>query len=149
MMHRLSEMVNKAWKSNWINTYHVPMFEERIHEFSNLQGGCERIKSTPIPYIYVVFLHRLVAVYCFALPFGIVDKVGFYTPFVASIVAYAFLGLDAIGDGIENPFEIEPHDLPLSQISSNIEMAIRQQQEQIGVLNTEDIHHGLDSHIIL
>jgi len=149
IMHRLSEMISHAWKSDWLSLYHVPMFEDRIHELSNLQGGCERIKATPIPSIYIVFLHRLVAVYSFSLPFGIVDKVGFYTPFVVFMVAYAFLGLDAIGDSIENPFEKEPHDLPLRQISKNIELALRQQQEQQLVLLSDQDEPLTESQVIL
>ena len=125
---RMSNLVADAWKNGWIDTYHVPLFEERLHELSNLQGGCERIKATPIPFVYVVLLHRLVAIYCFALPFGIVDSVGIYTPFVVGIVSYAFMGLDAIGGSIENPFEKEPHDLPLTQLSEQIEEALQQQQ---------------------
>lgn len=125
---RMSNFVAEAWKKGWIDTYHVPLFEERLHELSNLQGGCERIKATPIPFVYVVLLHRLVAIYCFALPFGIVDSVGIYTPFVVGIVSYAFMGLDSIGGSIENPFEKEPHDLPLTQLSHQIEEALNQQQ---------------------
>lgn len=125
---RMSVLVAEAWKKGWINTHHVPFFEAHLHELSNLQGGCERIKATPIPFVYVVLLHRLVAIYCFALPFGIVNSVGIYTPFVVGIVSYAFMGLDAIGGSIENPFEKEPHDLPLTQLSEKIEEALNQQQ---------------------
>ena len=99
-------------------------------ELSILQGGCERIKATPIPFVYVILLHRLVAIYCFALPFGIVASTGIYTPFVTGLVAYAFMGLDAIGGSIENPFEKEPHDLPLTQLSESIETALKQQQAE-------------------
>jgi len=128
---RLSQKIAEAWKKQWIHPYHVPLFEDRLHELSNLQGGCERIKSTPIPLLYMVLLHRLVAIYCFALPFGIVDTVGIYTPFVVMIVSYAFMGLDAIGESIENPFQKEPHDLPLGQLSKMIEEALCQQQDLV------------------
>lgn len=128
--YKMSGFVAEAWKKKWINTYHVPFFEDRLHELSNLQGGCERIKATPIPFVYVILLHRLVAIYCFALPFGIVASTGIYTPFVTGLVAYAFMGLDAIGGSIENPFEKEPHDLPLTQLSESIEIALKQQQSE-------------------
>ena len=41
------------------------------------------------------------------------------------IVAFAFLGLDAVGSQIENPFEEDPNDLPLSQLSRMIENDLR------------------------
>lgn len=124
---RLSEMVQKAHSKGWLNTFHLPLLEDLIAELLNIQGGCERIKSTPIPFAYTVLLHRLVVIYTTAMPFGIIDAVSLYTPFVVFIVAYAFLGLDAIGDSIENPFDMEVHDLPLSAMSRMIEVNLRQQ----------------------
>lgn len=144
---RLSQGVAEAWKKQWINTHHMILFEERLQEFSNLQGGCERIKATPIPFLYMVLLHRLVAIYCFTLPLGIVDTVGVYTPFVVAIVSYAFMGLDAIGGRIENPFQKEAHNLPLTQLSESIEIAlIEQANEKLGnTLKPQNQHKPQDN----
>jgi putative membrane protein len=73
-----------------------------------------------------VLIHRIVAVYCLGLPFGIIDTVGVFTPIVVMMVAYAFFGLDAVGDEIEDPFGLEPNDLPLSALSRMIEVNLRQ-----------------------
>jgi len=56
------------------------------------------------------------------LPFGLVDSIGFMTPFVVAIVAYTFFGLDALGDELEEPFGLEPNDLPLDAICRAIEI---------------------------
>ena len=85
-------------------------------------GGCERIKNTPIPFGYTLLLHRTASLYCFLLPFGLVDSIGFMTPFVVAIVAYTFFGLDAVGDEIENPFGLGMHHLPLNAICRTIEI---------------------------
>lgn len=127
LLKRLSEQLQQAYRSGWIHTFHVPMFEQHLTDLTSIQGGCERITNTPIPHSYLVMLHQLVGIYCFALPFGITDTVGLATPLVVLLVSYAFLGLDAIGDAIENPFELEPEDLPLTSISRNIEIVLRQQ----------------------
>lgn len=42
------------------------------------------------------------------------------------MVAYAFFGLDAVGDEIENPFGTDPTDLPLATLSTMIEIDLRQ-----------------------
>ncbi len=52
---------------------------------------------------YTLLLHRTAHLYCFLLPFGLVDVTGFMTPFVVAIVAYTFFGLDALGDELEEP----------------------------------------------
>jgi putative membrane protein len=127
LLKRMSEQLQTAYQRGWIHTFHLPMLEQHLTDLTAIQGGCERIAHTPIPHSYLVMLHQLVGIYCFALPFGITDTVGLATPLVVLLVSYAFLGLDAIGDSIENPFELEPEDLPLAAISRNIEIVLRQQ----------------------
>ena len=43
------------------------------------------------------------------------------------LVGFAFIGLDAVGTQIEDPFGTDPNDLPLSAISRNIEIDLLQQ----------------------
>jgi putative membrane protein len=62
--------------------------------------------------------------YCFLLPFGLVDTVGFMTPFVVAIVAYTFFGLDALGDEIEEPFGTADNHLPLDALCREIEVSV-------------------------
>lgn len=87
-------------------------------------GGCERIKGTPIPYPYILLLHRTVHVYCFLLPFCLVDSIGWFTPLAVCILAYTFFGLDALGDQISDPFNTQPNDLPLDAMCRNLEIAV-------------------------
>lgn len=89
-------------------------------------AGCERIKGTPIPFSYTLLLHRTAYLYCFLLPFGLVDSIGFMTPFVVAIVAYTFFGLDALGDEIEEPFGVDANDLPLDALCRVIEINLRE-----------------------
>lgn len=88
-------------------------------------ASCERIKNTPIPFSYTLLLHRTAFLYCFLLPFGLVDTIGYLTPLVVAIVAYTFFGLDALGDEIEEPFGLSPNDLPLDAICRAIEIDLR------------------------
>ena len=45
---------------------------------------------------------------------------------MVAFVAYAFFGLDALGDEIEEPFGTDPSDLPLHALSRMIEVNLRQ-----------------------
>ena len=89
-------------------------------------ASCERIRNTPIPFSYTLLLHRTAYIYCFLLPFGLVDSIGFMTPFVVAVVAYTFFGLDALGDEIEEPFGLEANDLPLDAICRAVEIDMRE-----------------------
>ena len=72
---------------------------------------------------------------CFAMPFGLVETIGVLTPVVVCLVSYAFFGLDAIGDDVEQPFEVDDNDLPLHAITRNIEINLLQ---LIGEKNVPD-----------
>lgn len=105
-------------------------------ELSDIQGGCERIKSTPIPHSYTVLIHQVVAMYVFILPFGIIEALHYLTPVAVFIIAYTFLGLDSVGDEIEDPFGEDLNDLPLDAISRTIEVNLR---EMLGDTNVPDL----------
>jgi putative membrane protein len=109
-----------------VDRYHLPLLEGTLTDLTDIQGGCERIKNTPVPLSYTELTHRIVAMYVVLLPFGIVNTTELMTPFVVAIVAFCFLGLDAVGTQIEDPFEEDPNDLPLMQISRMIENDLRQ-----------------------
>jgi putative membrane protein len=103
----------------------VATIDTTLSSMTAAAASCERIKNTPIPFSYTLLLHRTAYIYCFLLPFGLVDSIGFMTPFVVAIVAYTFFGLDALGDEIEEPFGLEPNDLPLDAICRAIEIDLR------------------------
>jgi len=43
-----------------------------LEEFYNLQGKSERIKNTPIPYSYTMYIKKFIFIYIVTLPFGFV-----------------------------------------------------------------------------
>ena len=96
-------------------------FERNIDELSTALAGCERIAENPIPFPYSIIIHRCVYLYCFWLPFGLLDAIGFMTPVIVCFVAYTFLALEALGAELENPFGQDPNDLPLRFLSWQIE----------------------------
>jgi putative membrane protein len=100
----------------------VAQIEDNLTALAGVQAGCERIRHTPLPFSYSLLLHRTAYLYCFALPFGLVDTTGFMTPFVVGLVSYTFFGLDAIGDEIEEPFGLLHNDLPLDAMCRRVEI---------------------------
>jgi putative membrane protein len=100
--------------------------DRTLNGFTTAAASCERIRNTPIPFSYTLLLHRTAHLYCFLLPFGLVDITGFMTPFVVAIVAYTFYGLDVLGDELEEPFGMESNDLALDSICRSIEISLSQ-----------------------
>jgi putative membrane protein len=99
------------------------LFSDRLAAMSDLQAACERLRSTPTPFAYTLLLHRTAWLFCLLLPFGLVSSLGFATPVVTVILAYAFFGLDALGQELEEPFGVTPNAVPLDALVRSIEIA--------------------------
>jgi putative membrane protein len=110
----------------WIDPCLAATIDATLSSMVARSIGCDRIKNTPIPFSYTLLLHRTAYLYCFLLPFGLVDTIGFMTPFVVAIVAYTFFGLDALGDEIEEPFGMSENDLPLDALCRTIEIHLKE-----------------------
>jgi putative membrane protein len=126
LTHRTGALLTQAWRRGWVHPMHLPVLEGSLTTLTDIQGGCERILATPVPFVYNVLMHRIVAGYCLFLPFGLVDTIGWVTPLAVAFIAFAFYGLDSIGEEIEEPFGMDWNDLPLSQLSRMIEVNLRQ-----------------------
>lgn len=104
-----------------IDAIHYSVLETQLSEMASVQGGCERIKATPVPFSYSLLLHRTAYAFCLLLPFALVPQLGLWAPFPAFLVAYAFFGLDALGDQLSDPFGRDENDLPLAAMVRTIE----------------------------
>jgi len=130
ILRELGLWVKKAKEDGKIDGLAQLAFEENLNKLSDIVGGCERIAGTPIPYTYSVLLHRTVYIYCFILPFGFVETLGWITPFVIVFIAYTFVALEAIADELEEPFGVQPNDLPLDAMSLMIENTLLELNDQ-------------------
>jgi ion channel-forming bestrophin family protein len=126
LMQEMGQWIRKGIKEGKIDSITQTSFDHNLNGLSNIVGGCERIAGTPIPFTYKVLLHRTVYLYCFLLPFGLVDSIGWMTPVMVVFIAYTFMALDAIVNEIEGPFGVAANDLGLNAMSSMIETRLRE-----------------------
>ena len=132
LMRAMGADLQSCRREGWIDSVLSAQIDNTLSVLVGAAAACERIKSSPLPFSYTLLLHRTAYMYCFLLPFGLVDTIGFMTPFVVGIVAYTFFGLDALGDEIEEPFGLLPNDLPLDAICRTVEINLR---ESLGETN--------------
>ncbi|MGE5518126.1 MAG: bestrophin family protein [Bacteroidota bacterium] len=125
ILRRFSATVAQAAAEGRVSAMMAAEMEETLTGLAAIQAGCERIRSTPLPFAYTLMLHRTAYLYCLMLPFGLVDSIGFATPLVVGLISYTFFGLDALGDEIEEPFGILPNDLPLDSLCRRLEIDLR------------------------
>jgi ion channel-forming bestrophin family protein len=82
-------------------------------------GICERIKNTPIPFIYSMFIKKFIFFYVMTLPFAFnLSNAG--VP-VSVFIFYILASLETIAEEIEDPFRADANDLPLDMYVAVIE----------------------------
>lgn len=88
-------------------------------------GACERIKNTRMPFALAIKTRRFIFLFVLLLPFALMDRLGWLTPFVVMLASYPLFSLDEIGSELQNPFS--PRNLshlPLNEICKTIERNI-------------------------
>ena len=111
----------QALKEGELSDILYQQVNQHVVEMGNVQAGCDRIASTPLPFSYSVLLNRTVYCFCFLLPFSLESILGLWTPLFVGILAYLFLGLDMLSAELEEPFGTQDNDLPLDSIVRLIE----------------------------
>lgn len=145
ILMEIGQWVKTAFEKKEIDSITQAAFDRNLNHLSDIVGGCERIANTPIPYTYSVLLHRTVYLYCFLLPFGLVDSIGWMTPLIVVFIGYTFMALDAIVSEIEEPFGTQPNDLALNAMSRMIESTILEMAGvQLATPKAEDNQYIVD-----
>ncbi|MGJ8513448.1 bestrophin family protein [Carnimonas bestiolae] len=93
-----------------------------LNQLSEDYCACERILTTPIPFAYMLLLHRTAYAYCVLLPWGLVASIGMATPIVAALVAYTFFGFDALSEELASPFSRDTNSLPIDAMTRQLEI---------------------------
>ena len=92
-----------------------------LQQFTDICGGCERIKKTPIPFSYSAFIKKFVFIYVLTLPIGWVFSLGYFVIPIVPFILYVLASLELIAEEIEDPFGFDANDLPVDTICDNIE----------------------------
>jgi len=97
-----------------------------INEMMDICGGCERIRNTPIPYSYSIFIKKIIFLYIITMPLTFGFTIGYWSIPVVIIMFYAFASLELISEEIEDPFGLDPNDLPTDEMSVKIKESVRE-----------------------
>jgi putative membrane protein len=126
IQQRMGALLRECQVRGWIDMAHWKALDSSLDDLLDAQGGTERIKNTPMPKQYDYFPQLFVQMYCMILPLGLVQTMGWYTPLGSTLVGFIFLALDKIGRDLDDPFENTIYDVPLTAITTTIEINLRQ-----------------------
>lgn len=118
----LGEWLGQKYRAGQLSDIVWADIDKNLNEMAHIQGACERIANTPIPYAYGLILRRTVYLFCTILPFALVDDLRYLTPLISVFISYTFLSLEYVAEEIEEPFGTAPNDLALDAICTTIEI---------------------------
>ncbi len=128
--NRLSSMmyerVNELYRTGRISGEQLFLLDREMKEFSEILGACERIKNTPIPYSYSMYLKKFIFIYIITLPFGFVTITEYVTVAIVVLISFVILSVELIAEEIEDPFGRDVNDLPTDELSGKIRENVRE-----------------------
>lgn len=93
--------------------------------FDDIQGGCERILKTPIPFSYSSYVKQFVLFFALLAPFALADEFGYGTIIAEMFIFFSTMGLELLAGEVEEPFGQDRNDLPVDDIAVGIGLDVR------------------------
>jgi putative membrane protein len=126
IQQQMGALLRQCQVRGWVDIAHWRALDGNLDDMVDAQGGTERIKNTPMPKQYDYFPQLFVQMYCVMLPLALVTTMGWFTPLGSTLVGFIFLALDKIGRDLEDPFENSVYDVPMTSLTTTIEINLRQ-----------------------
>lgn len=132
-LHKPNFIANEIFKRMYdlhsrsiINSNHLIVIDEELTALTNITGACERIKNTPIPYSYSLYLKRIIFLYIITMPFAFAIDFGYLAVVVVALLFFAFASLELVSEEIEDPFGLDANDLPTDEIAGKIKESVHE-----------------------
>lgn len=117
----ISQKISEAYQQNKLTGEELLVLQRSVGDLTDILGGCERIKKTPIPFAYAIHLKRVVFFYIITLPFGLIHDLHWWSIPLVMFMFFTLVGIELIAEEIEDPFGKDDNDLPMKEIILTIE----------------------------
>ncbi len=118
--YQIKNKLQESYKKGDLTGEDILNFKPHTQALLDILGACERIKKTPIPFSYAVYIKIFITVYGILLPFAMVQTFGYWTIPLVMLIFFAFIGVELMAEEIEDPFGLDCNDLPTGTISHTI-----------------------------
>ena len=96
------------------------ILDKNCNKFMDSLGACERIKNTPIPFSYSLFIKKFIFIYVTTLPLAFVTIFGYFAALIATFIFYVLVSIEVLAEEIEDPFGKDDNDLPTDLLCDRI-----------------------------
>jgi putative membrane protein len=120
-IHRLLVDRIQALRDTAALTEHqLLLINGEIFSLIDITGACERIKNSPIPFSYSLFLKKIIFVYIITMPVAFSLEYRYWAVPAVMIIFYAFASLELVSEEVEEPFGMDSNDLPTDELADKI-----------------------------
>ena len=121
-----SETLLKAKEKNMVNEFQQVQIDSTIARLCDSMGKCERIKNTVFPKAHSLLIHTIIYVFATMLPFGLTDKYLAVEIGLTIGIPIIFIAIEKTSILMQDPFENQPLDTPMTDLAQTIEINLRQ-----------------------
>ena len=126
MLSLIYKHIQGLFADGKINGEQYLVLDTEVHEYSSIQGACERIKNTPIPYSYSMYIKKFIFTFIITLPFGFVTSFFYFTIPLVLLLFYILVSIELIAEEIEEPFGRDINDLPTDRLAEKIRQDVKE-----------------------
>ena len=122
----LTERVYSLHREGVISREELLLIGPDLTALTDICGACERIKTTPIPFSYSVFIKKFIFFFTMTLPYGWSFSLGYLVVPLVAFVLFVLASLELIAEEIEDPFGGDDNDLPTKKMAANIKKHVEE-----------------------
>jgi ion channel-forming bestrophin family protein len=143
-LEAMNGVLTRARAKGRLDGFGARTLSGRLASITLAQAGCERIRATPLPYVYSLLILRTSWLYCLLLPLALMEGPGWMAPVFVTIVAYVFFGLAEVTEELAHPFGPTANALPLTAICRICDIALAPALGEVAPPPLEPIIFRLD-----
>ncbi|MCB0645485.1 MAG: hypothetical protein KDC49_02410 [Saprospiraceae bacterium] len=140
-------MIYDAMSNGTLGGFDSFQMEGQLLALANYQGGCERIKNTPLLRQYDYFTRLFLFTFMLLLPFSLIGdftkmQIGYLIIPVSVLVSFVFSIIGKVGEVNEDPFENRITDVPLTALCNTVERDLREMLGEMDLPQKTKVENG-------
>ena len=117
---QIYKRIKKLYAEGVITGDEYIILDKELKSFTDIMGACERIRHTPIPFSYNIFLKKFILFYVITIPVGFIAQFEYWAIPISMFIFYVLVSLEIIAEEIEDPFGTDENDLPTNELTVKI-----------------------------
>lgn len=122
----LYERILLLERTKKISPQDLIVLDINLKSFADIIGACERIRNTPIPYSYSIFLKKFIFIYVTTIPLAFINTFSYFSCLISAFIFYVLVSMEILAEEIEDPFGLDDNDLPTDDLSAKIKSNVEE-----------------------